>query len=62
LYQVIAAFEMPRIPIPRERALALKEIADANWQEFINATYGSLADAPIIRGDQGKYEMREEIK
>jgi hypothetical protein len=28
----------------------------------LKTTYGSLSDAPITRGDQGKYEIREGIK
>lgn len=62
LYQIIAAFEVPRAAMPRDRAVTTKGEAESNWHEFIQATYGSLADAPIARGDQGKYEIREEIK
>lgn len=29
-----------------------------SWSEFIAATYGCLADAPIERGEQGEFEMR----
>lgn len=27
----------------------------ASWRQFIQATYGSLADAPIERGEQERY-------
>jgi len=32
-----------------------------NWHDFIKETYGCLADAPIERGPQGEYEIREII-
>lgn len=32
-----------------------------DWAAFIEATYGSLADDPIERGDQGTPEVRDEI-
>ncbi|MEK7729892.1 MAG: hypothetical protein AAB354_15905 [candidate division KSB1 bacterium] len=62
LYQVIAAFEIPRRIVTIDRPITMKHIAESSWHDFIKATYGSLADAPIARGDQGKYEIREEIK
>lgn len=34
--------------------------AELKWPGFIKKTYGCLADDPIKRGDQGKYEIREE--
>lgn len=33
-----------------------------NWRRFIEETYGSLADDPIERGQQGQYEVREAIE
>ncbi len=62
LYQVIAAFEMPRRIVAIDRPLTTKESVESSWHDFIKATYGSLADAPITRGVQGKYEVREEIQ
>ncbi len=62
LYQVIAAFEMPRRVVAMDRPVTMKASVEANWHDFIKATYGSLADAPITRGEQGQYETREEIK
>jgi len=39
------------------------EIPDRmEWHRFIEQTYGSLADDPIERGEQGQYETRETIK
>jgi len=34
----------------------------AEWQEFVNETYGCLADDPIERGEQGVYEIREVLE
>ncbi len=31
------------------------------WAAFIDSTYGSLADDPIERGDQGEPEVRDAI-
>ena len=42
------------------------DIAEKNskiyWKQFVNETYGCLADDPIERGEQGFYEIREEFK
>ncbi|MBD2441680.1 hypothetical protein H6G25_00290 [Dolichospermum sp. FACHB-1091] len=38
------------------------EIKDIEWHDFINRTYGCLADDPIIRYPQGEYEEREPIE
>ena len=32
-----------------------------NWHDFIKETYGCLTDAPIERGPQGEYKIREII-
>ena len=34
----------------------------SNWHEFIEKTYGCLADDPIERYSQGEYEIRVEIE
>ena len=42
------------------------DIAEKNskiyWKQFVNETYGCLADDPIERGEQCVYEIREEFK
>ena len=42
------------------------DIAEKNsktdWKQFVEETYGCLADDPIERGEQGIYEIREEFK
>jgi hypothetical protein len=32
------------------------------WQQFIDLTYGSLADDPIERGEQPPMEIRDELE
>ena len=36
-------------------------VTDEDWEAFVNATYGILADDPIERGDQGQSEIRKEL-
>jgi hypothetical protein len=50
LYQVVKALEGPRDPAGQDKA---------EWNDFIASTYGSTAEAPIERGEQGGYEARE---
>ncbi len=38
------------------------EQARLDWPSFVKATYGSLADIPIVREPEGDYEQREEIE
>jgi hypothetical protein len=42
--------------------LTEEEIKNLEWHDFINMTYGCLADDPITRYPQGEYEEREEIE
>ncbi|KHE92699.1 MAG: hypothetical protein K8F52_08660 [Candidatus Scalindua rubra] len=56
LYRIIKALE---VPVEGH----VKQFSEqSEWHEFIQETYGCLSDAPIERGDQGVYEVREEIK
>jgi len=41
---------------------ASEQYQASRWRDFIRETYGCLADDPIERGDQGKYEIRETVK
>jgi len=38
------------------------EFDKAEWKNFIKETYGSLADNPTERGDQGKFEIRDDFR
>jgi hypothetical protein len=33
-----------------------------SWEEFLASTYGSMADAPIERGEQGELEVRDALR
>ncbi len=54
LYKIIKAFEAE--PVRQERKEPVK-----SWTEFVEETYGSMADHPISRGEQGIFEIREEF-
>ncbi|MFN8489700.1 MAG: hypothetical protein U0350_19100 [Caldilineaceae bacterium] len=57
LYKIIEAFlEATRV---NNTTTVLDQTIDLPWQDFIEATYGCLADDPLERGDQGVYEIRE---
>ena len=55
LYQIIKALENPPV-FEHSHSLEI-----SNWKDFIDATYGCMADALIDRGEQGVYEIREVI-
>lgn len=55
LYKIVKALEDPR-----EETRARFQAGDAtSWKAWVAETYGSTADAPIERGEQGSYEVRE---
>jgi hypothetical protein len=44
-------------PVKKQiESLAADELKRLEWHEFIDRTYGCLADDPIIRYPQGEYE------
>lgn len=43
-------------------SLQLELAPKSDWHSFLQQTYGSLADDPIERWDQGEYEEREPIE
>ncbi len=51
LYRIIKALERTAPTDPDRK----------EWQQFIEATYGSTQNAPIERGHQGTYEIRESL-
>ncbi len=55
LYRIVKALEEPR----EENDLGAQAEDAAAWKAWISETYGSTADAPIERGEQGRYEVRE---
>ena len=36
--------------------------SQAQWTAFIEETFGSTSDAPLERGEQGSYEVRESFR
>jgi hypothetical protein len=64
LYKIIKVFESPsrgkKLPFSYKRKINKRDL-ERDWHQFIEDTYGCLAEDPIERGDQGEYEIREEI-
>lgn len=61
LYNIIKVFELPAGEIISDAGVA-SAASSFNWDKFIQETYGCLQDDPIERGEQGTYELREEMK
>ena len=51
LYRIIKALE-GKTPTKSDKT---------EWQQFIEATYGSTQNAPIERGPQGTFEVRDSL-
>jgi hypothetical protein len=65
LYKIIKAFEIPLATDAPSSSIPTRVIErdeELSWSAFIEETYGCLSDDPIERGDQGVYEIREEIR
>jgi hypothetical protein len=59
LYRIIKAL------VPRsdsEFDLIKEATVNKIWQEFVNSNYGLFANDPLVRGEQGQYEVREAIE
>lgn len=64
LYRIIKVFEYPasgEIFQDNSGSLDTSYPSGSDWQAFVKETYGSLADDPIERGEQGSYETRETL-
>ena len=63
LYKIIKALVSPvdEVTSPKATTIINKKVEDLEWHNFIKETYGCLADAPIERGEQGQYEIREAV-
>ena len=55
LYRIVKA-------LGHSEASVIEKTQSASWSDFIEQTYGSLADDPLERGDQGQYEVRESFQ
>jgi hypothetical protein len=49
-------------PVTEEENSPEEDLSHLEWHEFIEATYGCLADDPITRGPQGEPDKRELIQ
>lgn len=65
LYNIIKVYELPLEQVVTtsniEKSVA-SEVDKADWNNFIEETYGCLRDDPIERVGQGEYEIREAIE
>lgn len=59
LYQIVKALDLEESQ--EESDLGARAGDSTAWKAWIAETYGSTADAPIERGEQGSYEVRELI-
>ena len=58
LHRIIKALETPSAS---DRFSQDNSGQTLTWEQFIDATSGSLADDPIARGEQGQFDLRENI-
>ena len=58
LYKIIQALINPLELI----ATSTNNYQQRNWANFVDETYGCLADDPIARGKQGEFEVREAME
>jgi hypothetical protein len=56
LFKIIKALEEPAL------ATGSAFESQAQWTAFIAETFGSTGDAPLERGEQGSYEVREPLR
>lgn len=63
LYKIIKALVSPidEVTSPKATTIITEKVEDLEWHNFIEETYGCLVDAPIERGEQGQYEIREAV-
>jgi len=59
LYKIIKIFIAPKEDNGKIATSLARKDDELDWHAFIAQTYGCLADDPIDRGDQGRYEIRE---
>jgi hypothetical protein len=61
VYKVIKALETPLVEFENDHP-PLTPSEQAEWEAFVDRCAGCLHDAPIERGAQGVYEIREELR
>lgn len=63
LYKMIKGFNKSSASAVQLSATPIQDSTNKlDWDNFIKSTYGSLAEDPIARGDQGQFEVREGIE
>lgn len=65
LYRIIQALMQPleMVTVTSDTATSTQNNTQpVAWHNFIEQTFGCLADDPIERGEQGQYEIREAIE
>jgi hypothetical protein len=62
LYKIIKTFEKPIEAIDLRADQNTGKSKKEEWQRFVEKFAGCLADTPIERGDQGKFELRSRLK
>lgn len=45
-----------------KRRAAPEGESEESWAEFLASVYGSIVDAPIVRGKQGEFEVRDPVR
>ena len=61
VYKMIKGLEVPLLEFENDRT-SLSASEQAEWEAFVDRYAGCLKDAPIERGEQGVYEIREELQ
>ncbi|MBU1660825.1 MAG: hypothetical protein KKD28_05060 [Chloroflexi bacterium] len=65
LFRIVQAFIKPLDTItisPHVATSSQYDVSTRDWRHFVEQMYGCLADDPIERGEQGKYEIREAME
>ena len=57
LYDVIKAFERPARQVPSTHPSSHEQ-----WEAFLDKFAGCFAEAPLCRGKQGTYEVRDTLQ
>ncbi len=60
LYNIIKSFEISAVSEAQKKRR--KDSNQKEWHQFIDKFAGCLSDDPIKRGNQGDFEIREELE
>jgi hypothetical protein len=62
LYKIIKTFEKPIESTDLKPGQTGRKRKKEEWKRFVEKFASCLADTPIERGDQGKFELRKELE